>query len=585
MESLEVLVLAGGRVVRRAPLTTLPFRIGSQARCELVLAEPGVRPHHATVYPGLEGGLEYRERGAVQVVPLGDGTHVPLGDLTLAFLAIDPVVGGGGDDRLLELVPRLWGEGGVDAFLEGVLEWLAETLAASWAAALELGADQEPRVLYQVGRRPGGAGGLSGTVLERLRAGQGPVLAADVLGDPELALAGSIPDAVRSVLAVPLPHPGGGRVLYLEGGAGHCPYGVADQERLERVAAFVERCLGRAREHARLEGLQRLAQRRDRDPEELLGDSPAMTRLRAEVARAAAAEVTTLILGESGTGKELVARALHQGSARRHGPFVAVHCMALAEGLVEAELFGHAAGAFTGASRERLGRFELAHGGTLFLDEVGELSPAVQVKLLRVLEARSLQRLGEGRERPVDIRLVAATNADLRALVAAGRFRDDLYFRLSVLTLQVPPLRARDDDVVQLAEFALRQASARHRRPFEGFAPGARAQLRRHPWPGNVRELFNVVEQAVIRGEGPWVSPETLGLQASPAPAPDPGGAGPDQLAEAVALFEAGHLRRILAEEGGAAETAARRLGISRTNLYRRCQHYDLRLKDFRKDQ
>jgi DNA-binding NtrC family response regulator len=229
--------------------------------------------------------------------------------------------------------------------------------------------------------------------------------------------------------------------------------------------------------------------------------SPSMTEVQEIVTRVAAARSTVLIRGESGTGKELVARALHQQSDRAAGPFVAVSCAALSETLLESELFGHEKNAFTGAATEKKGRFELANGGTLFLDEIGDISPAVQIKLLRVLQQREFERVGGTRTIKVDVRLIAATNADLETLIKDGKFREDLYYRLDVIQLKLPPLRERTEDIPSLVEEFLARFNTENNRQISGFSPEALSLLLIYPWPGNVRELENVVERCVVMSD------------------------------------------------------------------------------------
>ncbi|MFO0626784.1 MAG: sigma-54 dependent transcriptional regulator [Polyangiales bacterium] len=235
--------------------------------------------------------------------------------------------------------------------------------------------------------------------------------------------------------------------------------------------------------------------------ETLVGESSAMVSLREQVARIARRDVTALVMGETGTGKELIARALHENSPRRAMPFVAVNCGAIPEGVIDSELFGHARGAFTGAHTEREGAFRLAHGGTLFLDEVGELPHSAQVRLLRVLQEREVMPVGGREPVPVDIRLVAATHRDLRALVRAEKFREDLYFRLNVMTLRSPTLRERADDLGALVPHLLARLAAKHGMRAPGVADEAMTRLRAHGWPGNVRELENVLERALVLAE------------------------------------------------------------------------------------
>jgi Nif-specific regulatory protein len=244
--------------------------------------------------------------------------------------------------------------------------------------------------------------------------------------------------------------------------------------------------------------------------DDMVGHSGAIQEVHRCIARAAPTDATVLIRGESGTGKELVARAIHRNSTRCTRPFIAISCAAIPETLLESELFGHEQGAFTGAVRQKKGKLELADGGTLFLDEVGELPVTLQPKLLRVLQERVFERVGGTAPIRVDIRLIAATNASLEAAVKRGTFRSDLYYRLHVVPIEIPPLRERRDDIVQLAEFMAARCAERLRQPVKAITPAAAALLMQYDWPGNVRELENAVERAVVLGSGPVLAPEDL---------------------------------------------------------------------------
>jgi DNA-binding NtrC family response regulator len=276
---------------------------------------------------------------------------------------------------------------------------------------------------------------------------------------------------------------------------------------IEEVLATVRRAL-QPREPMRDEGmLERML--KPYEASGLIGRTPQMIELYKEIARVAPTSSTVLIVGESGTGKELIARAIHAHSPRAGSPFVAINCGALTETLLEAELFGHARGSFTGAIADKKGLFEEAHGGTLFLDEISETTPALQVKLLRALQEGEIKRVGETRPRHVDVRVIAATNRDLEEEVRAGRFREDLYYRLSVVTLRVPPLRERREDIPLLAASFLRRALQRTARTL-AFSPAALELLMAYSWPGNVRELENSIEYAVIHARGGLIMPEDL---------------------------------------------------------------------------
>ena len=306
-------------------------------------------------------------------------------------------------------------------------------------------------------------------------------------------------------------------------------------------------------------------------PENLIAVSAAMQQVLGLVRRVARSNSTVLVMGESGTGKELVARALHFQSDRVGGPFEAVNVSTLAEGVVESELFGHERGAFTGAVATRAGLFERASGGTLFLDEIGELSGSVQAKLLRVLQEREVTRVGGATARQVDVRVVCATHRDLQAEVSAGRFREDLYFRLAVIPIRLPPLRARPDDIMPLANHFLRRAATRLARPLRGFSADAEAALRSHSWPGNVRELENAVERAVVLATGELATREDLLWQDSVGPSDasngplEPTGTLQAWLDRATEL----RIRSALRATAGVRAEAAEQLGIERTTLYR----------------
>jgi anaerobic nitric oxide reductase transcription regulator len=327
-----------------------------------------------------------------------------------------------------------------------------------------------------------------------------------------------------------------------------------------------------------------VAEVRARNRDELLGSSPAIRALGDEIARAARVDLTVLITGETGVGKEVVARALHRASTRRDQPLVYVNCAALPESIAESELFGHVRGAFTGAVEARAGKFEVADGGTLFLDEIGELPLGVQAKLLRAVQAGELQRVGADLPLYVDVRVVAATNRDLPREVAAGRFRSDLFHRLSVLQLEVPPLRARGDDVVMLAGRFLDEARGKLGIASATLAPSARAALGGYPWPGNVRELEHTIMRAALRAAGPARGHVTIELAdlALPDHAPSPSGAASDDLAhlpltDAVNEFKRRRILREVDAADGNWAAAARALGVDRGNLHRTAARLGLR--------
>jgi DNA-binding NtrC family response regulator len=335
---------------------------------------------------------------------------------------------------------------------------------------------------------------------------------------------------------------------------------------IDKLRLSVRRALSEVRarrELKRFKALQAGASTVDR----LVGDSPATNRLRALVARVARSEAhTVLILGESGTGKELVARALHYGSARAAFPFIEVNCAAIAENLFESELFGYEQGAFTDARATKRGLIELADRGTLFFDEIAEMSLGSQAKLLRCLQERVLRRVGGERDIKVAVRVVAATNRALEVMVESGQFREDLYYRLNVIPIVIPPLRERKEDIVPLARHFLAESNAMFRKTIHGFTPEAEALMLSYPWPGNVRELRNLVERLVILGTTDVIEPRHLPFQpVAEAPNTPPVTSAPGfrRLAE----IEAAYVRNVLRAVSGNKSAAAKILGITRQTL------------------
>ncbi len=334
------------------------------------------------------------------------------------------------------------------------------------------------------------------------------------------------------------------------------------------LVEVVRRALDKRRLTLELRQLKARLASRDRLEAQLIGRSPAMTRVRQLVADLGNSAADILIQGETGSGKELVARCLHEAGPRRSGHFVAINCGGLPEALFESEIFGHEAGAYTGAGKRRIGKIEYASGGTLFLDEIESMPIALQIKLLRVLQERSLERLGSNTLIPVDCRVVAATKADLRALSDQGRFRADLYYRLSVVTLALPPLRERREDIPLLFEHFLLQAAARHQRPLPAADATRQGRLLAYDWPGNVRELRNVADRCV------------LGIAAGAPPFSDEPPAGPRSLAATVEDFERALIAEALGRHAGSLARTAEALGMAKTTLHDKIRKYRLAQPD-----
>jgi DNA-binding NtrC family response regulator len=354
-------------------------------------------------------------------------------------------------------------------------------------------------------------------------------------------------------------------------GAGAVDY-VSKPMNLEEIRATVIKALGRRREPPAM------LPATGEEFGGIVGRTAAMVEVYKTVARVASGMSTVLILGESGTGKELVARAIHQHGPRGAEPFVAVDCTALPETLLESELFGHVRGAFTGAVADRPGLFSEADGGTVFLDEIGDVSPALQAKLLRVLQELEVRPVGGTQWRSVDVRVLAATNRNLAAMVAAGRFREDLYYRLKVVTIQLPPLRERRDDIPLLVDHLARRAAAQCGKRLSGVSEGALAVLRSYDWPGNIRELAHVLERSVALAHG-----EVIGVDDLPADLQAPTAAHADDLLSdrpTLDQLKRRYIHRVLQESGGNVSHAAATLGIDRRSLYRMMQRYAIGLRE-----
>jgi Nif-specific regulatory protein len=348
------------------------------------------------------------------------------------------------------------------------------------------------------------------------------------------------------------------------------PFTAEDEAALTELAAQAAVALENAQDRQMLLAANRRLVAEAVDKVRLIGASPPIEALRGLIRRVAQTELAVLILGENGTGKEVVAQSIHYFGPRREKPFVAVNCAAIAETLAESELFGHEKGAFTDARQARQGKFELASGGTLLLDEIGELSLPCQAKLLRVLEEKTLVRVGGSTPIHADVRLLAATNQNLAAMVREKRFREDLYFRLNVVTIDVPPLRERGEDVLLLAEHFLDDFCRRARRKTPRLTAAARRKLMEHAWPGNVRELRNLMERlAYLTSEDP-IEADQLAFILSPRGQAVALPASDQSLAAASAEFQREYIRRQIENCGGNVSLAAARLGLQRSNLYRK---------------
>ncbi len=353
-----------------------------------------------------------------------------------------------------------------------------------------------------------------------------------------------------------------------------------DDEHLQLVTAMASVAAAALESARRLQWLEGEARRLQADVNasgNIVGESPPMGEVQKFIAKVAPTDATVLIRGETGTGKELVARAIHANSPRANRPFVTISCGALSETLLESELFGHERGAFTGAVAQKQGRFEVADGGTVFLDEVGEIVPALQVKLLRVLQEREFERVGGTRPLKVDVRLIAATNRDLEEAVAKGAFREDLYYRLNVVSLKMPPLRERREDIPLLASHFVAKHGSHFNRPFVGLSAEARACLVGYDWPGNVRELENAIERAVVLGPGDVIRPEDLPESVLDSALPNAGVVSVYHAAIREAKKQAA-LKALSRAKGNFTE-AAKSLGVHPNHLHRLMRNLKLKVR------
>ncbi len=413
---------------------------------------------------------------------------------------------------------------------------------------------------------------LSETILSKVIRSCEPLLVQNALADPEFSASASVVDLqLSSVLCVPLgdrPPPAG--LLYL--GTDRFRGGF-DAQALDLLTIFAAQASLLLQNAVLLDEL-RLDVRELRDRlqhqryGELLGACEGMRDVYRRIDKVAPTDITVLLEGETGTGKELIAREIHRRSARASGPFISLNCGAIPETLLEAELFGHARGAFTGAVSSRQGRFQAASGGTLFLDELAEMSPGLQVKLLRALEEKQVTRVGDSRPETVDIRVVAATHRVLEEEVRRGAFREDLFYRLNTLAVRLPPLRQRGDDVLVLARYFLALFASEYKSRARGFSPQALLALRKHGWPGNVRELRNRVQRGVVLTERSLLRPEDLELSAEDT-------RPVLSLARAREAFQSRYIEQILERNGGNRTRAARELGVDPRTVFRFLEKQD----------
>jgi len=407
---------------------------------------------------------------------------------------------------------------------------------------------------------------LSDSILARVMKSRTPLIISDALSDAEFKNSLSVVNLkLTSVLCVPMLERGNTLGIIYVGNDNVAQ--LFDETHLEVLTIFAAQAALLIRNALLVNELQldnkTLLQRIERMRfGEILGSSPPMQEVFRKVQKVAVTDISVLITGETGTGKELIAREIHNRSVRAKGPFITINCGAIPENLLESELFGHVRGAFTGAVANKAGRFQAANGGTLFLDEIGEMPLALQVKLLRALQERVVTRVGDTHAEPVDIRVLAATNRDLEVEIKAGRFREDLYYRLNVVQIHLPPLRDRGDDIVVLARYMVGRYAPDYGNQVRGLTPQAVAAIKRHHWPGNIRELENRIKKAVVLADKALLGPEDLNLAPDDLPPILP-------LADAKDRFQREYINEILALNNGNRTKTARDLGVDPRTIFR----------------
>jgi transcriptional regulator with GAF, ATPase, and Fis domain len=414
---------------------------------------------------------------------------------------------------------------------------------------------------------------LSDAIVAKVVEKKRPIIISDAMNDAEFASSMSVMNLrLSSVMCVPLLERGNLLGLIYVGNDSIAA--LFDDKNLEVLTVFAAQASLIIRNALLVNELQldnrmlheKLEQLRFG---EIVGSSPPMQDVFKKVAKIASTDISVLITGETGTGKELIAREIHGRSPRAKGPFISINCGAIPENLLESELFGHVKGAFTGAVANRLGKFHAADKGTLFLDEIGEMPLNLQVKILRALQERVVQRVGDTRQEPIDIRVITATNRDLEAEIRAGRFREDLYYRLNVVNVHLPPLRERGDDILVIARYLLARYAPEYGNKIKGFSPNASVAMRKYRWPGNIRELENRLKKAIVLSEKALVAPEDLDLLPDDLPPILP-------LAEAKDKFQRDYINEILALNGGNRTKTARDLGVDPRTIFRHLEKEEI---------
>ena len=537
------------------------------------------RDFNAACHAGAEMEVNGRRKSTAR---LAEGDRIRLGESVLTFTLRDRPAPSGAPALAASTAVRLQAMQGLVRFSERLLaaDDLSRLLDELLDAVLEVTHAEKGFIILLEGSRlevkaarhlsreniEDAVARVSDSIVQRVVTTRRPVVVADALHDAQWSSSSSVVNLkLCSVMCAPLTSEGKPfGVLYL---GNDSVVSLFDEKDLEVLTVFAAQASLLVQHALLLHGLRRENDALRQAVEqsrfgEIIGAGTSMREVFRRIERVAATDVSVLVIGETGTGKELVAREIHHRSPRAQGPFVAVNCGAIPESLLESELFGHVRGAFTGAVATRDGKFQAANGGTLFLDEVGDMPLALQVKLLRALQERAVTKVGDTRPEPVDIRVVAATHQVLEDLIRQERFREDLYYRLNVISIPLPPLRDRGDDVVVMARFFLQRYAREFGSHARGFTPPAVLALRKYAWPGNIRELENRVKKAVVLAERPLVSPEDLDL-------------GPESLAPVLPLaqakeeFQKRYINEVLERNQGNRTKTAKDLGVDPRTVFR----------------
>ncbi len=578
---------------RRVTLSRRITSLGQAPENDIAVSDPALpatalhlhfdgRDHDVAVHEGVAMTVNGRKRTTWRLAP---GDRIRIGATELLFdpgpaTPAPPLPAPTGQrlvalDTLVRFSERLLGATDFNRLLDELLDALVEVTQADkgFLILIEEGA-MTVRAARNVARETieSAVNRVSDSIVRRVVETGKPLVVADALHDAEWSGSSSVVNLrLCSVMCAPLKQKGEVfGVIYL---GNDSVVSLFDERALEPLTVFAAQASLLVQNALLLDSLRRenVALREAVTTKrygELVGSGASMREVFRRIEKVASTDISVLITGETGTGKEVVARELHRRSTRASGPFVAVNCGAIPETLLESELFGHAKGAFTGAVAARIGRFQAAAGGTLFLDEIAEMAPSLQVKLLRALQERIVLRVGESRPEPVDIRVVAATNKVLEEEIRRGAFREDLYYRLNVVAIHLPPLRERGDDVVTLARYFLQQYAREFGTRVRGFTPGALAAMRRHAWPGNVRELENRVKTAVVLADKALVSAEVLGLDAEVVEPVAP-------LTQATREFQKRYVNEVLERNQGNRTKTAKDLGVDPRTIFRHLERME----------